>query len=424
MTMLSVEQGVTSPAIHVYGQPRLLAGVAEHGRVDFDHHVSLHGALTLRRRSWLSKALNDVNMLGRGGGAFPVGIKFDAMPQGSSAVVLVNGSEGEPASMKDRVLMRTAPHLVIDGALVVAHALGTRRITIAIHDRAAHDSLRAACKERRDAHRIVLNKANNGFVGGEIRAVINGLNGSAAVPGGRRILPVRQGIDKRPTFASNVETFAQIGLLAGLGVLEFSQVGSADEPGTTLLTMIGDVPFPGVVEVPIGVPISALLPSPGGAPILIGGYHGTWIGNADGLVVNRAQLKAAGVPLNAGVIARTSPGTCVVSEIVRVSDWLAGESAGQCGPCFFGLPAIASGIAAIAAGGGVEPHFRLHRHLDVVPGRGACAHPDGSVQFVRSALSVLDREFRLHAEHGTCGCPSVDILPLPLSGPYPMLGTS
>ncbi|MEO6471974.1 MAG: NADH-ubiquinone oxidoreductase-F iron-sulfur binding region domain-containing protein [Aeromicrobium sp.] len=413
LTLEAEMHEIESPAVHVYGQARLLAGVAEHGRVDFDHHVTLHGAITTRRRSWLSKALNDVNLLGRGGGAFPVNVKFDAMPQGSSTAVLVNGSEGEPASMKDRVLMRTAPHVVIDGALVVAHALGTRRIAIAVHDRASHDSLRAACKERPDARRIVITHTGDGFVGGEIRAVINGLNGSRAVPGGRRVLPVHRGIENRPTFASNVETFAHVGILAGLGVAEFSRVGSADEPGTTLITVIGDVPYPGVAEVPIGVPISALLHSSGNAPVLIGGYHGTWVADTDGLVVNRAKLKAAGVPLNAGVIARTMPGTCVVDEVVRISEWLAGESAGQCGPCFFGLPAIASGIASLAAGGGTEPLAALRRRLGVVPGRGACAHPDGSVQFVGSALSVLDDEFRMHADHGSCGLPTANILRLP-----------
>lgn len=401
------------PAVHAYGQPRLLAGVIEHGRVDHQLHTALHGAANLRSRSWLSAALKDVNLLGRGGAAFPVGTKFDAMPEGDRTAVLANGSEGEPASMKDRVLMRLAPHLVIDGALIVAHALSTHKIFFVVHDRHAFESLSRACQERSDAGHILLSMTQDGFVGGEIRAVINRLDGGAAVPGGRRVLPVDHGIDGHPTFASNVETFAHIAVLAGLGVSGFAQTGSTGEPGTTLLTMLGDVPYPGVIEVPTGVPISGLLPSSADAPVLIGGYHGTWTTNVDGLTINRSQLKAAGLPLNAGVIASISPEVCAVDEVVRVTAWLAGESLGQCGPCFFGLPALAADISAVAAGGGAVSLLSLRRHLDVVAGRGACGHPDGSVRFVRSALGALDREFWLHAEHGACGRPATHQLPLP-----------
>lgn len=406
---------IPTPAIHIYGQPRLLAGVHEHGRVDFIAHTAIHGAPAMRRRDWLTTALRDVNLLGRGGAGFPVAIKLQAMPKGRGSAVLVNGSESEPASMKDRVLMRMAPHLVLDGALIVAGALGTKNITISVHDRAARDSLRSACRERKDARAIDISLSTSGFVGGEVRAVINGLNGSSAVPGGRRVLPVDQGVAGRPTFASNVETFAHIAVLARMGVAEFSHTGSTAEPGTTLLTMVGDVPFPGVIEVPTGVPISALLQSDGNDTVLIGGYHGTWTDDVAGLTVDRAALKAAGTPLNAGVIARLSPGACAVDEVVRVSAWLAGESAGQCGPCYFGLPTIAEGIASLAAGGGTRRLVALRRHLGVVSGRGACAHPDGSVQFVRSALQALHEEFELHAARGGCGRPAAHLLPLPRS---------
>lgn len=413
MTTVLEPAMAAAPAIHIYGQARLLAGVPEHGRVGHAAHVALHGAPSLRRRDWLRGALRDVNLLGRGGAAFPVSIKLDAMPSGRGSAVLVNGSESEPASLKDRVLMRTAPHLVLDGALVVAHALDTSTITISVHDQDAYDSLRAACRERSDARSITISLSTSGFVGGEIRAVISGLNGARAVPGGRRVLPVDQGVAGRPTFASNVETFAHIAVLARMGAADFARTGSTTEPGTTLLTMVGDVPFPGVIEVPTGVPLAALLQSDGHDAVLIGGYHGTWTTDVSGLTVDRAALEAAGSPLNAGVIARISPAACAVDEVVRVSAWLAGESAGQCGPCFFGLPAIASGVAALASGGGTEPLMALRRHLGVVAGRGACAHPDGSVQFVKSALRALDEEFVLHASHGGCGRAGAHILPLP-----------
>ncbi|WP_162891219.1 NADH-ubiquinone oxidoreductase-F iron-sulfur binding region domain-containing protein [Aeromicrobium sp. A1-2] len=413
MTVIAIHPDVAAnPGIHVIGTPRLLAGVIELGRVDHRHHLALHGAPPFRRRIWLSDAMREVNLLGRGGAGFPVSTKLDAMPGRAHATVLVNGSESEPASHKDRVLMTHAPHLVIDGALVMAHALGSRHIVITVHDPGAADSLTAACLERTDADDVQVVRTSDSFVGGEIRAVINGLGGKPAVPSGRKVLPHVHGVDGRSTFASNVETFAHIALLARLGVAEYASVGATTEPGTSLLTVIGDVPHAGVVEVPNGMPLEVLLPGPW-TPVLVGGYHGTWVADLAGLAVDRGALRGAGSPLGAGVIARPHPGTCIVEEVVRVARWLAAESAGQCGPCFFGLPALADDLAAIAAGAGSARVAGAHRRLDLVRGRGACAHPDGSAQFIGSALDALAPELAIHALHGRCGLPASDVLPLP-----------
>jgi NADH:ubiquinone oxidoreductase subunit F (NADH-binding) len=405
----------SEPRVHVgtLGAPRLLAGVDRIGHVDVVHHRSLHGDPTLRSRAWLTRAMREVNLLGRGGAGFPVAVKLESMPSGSSTAILVNGSEGEPASHKDRTLMTAVPHLVIDGALVVAHALGTRTITIAVHDPWAHESLIRAARERRDADVISIVRTRDGFVGGEIRAVINGLNTGSARPGGRRVLPHVQGVAGRPTFASNVETFAQIALLAGMGTADYARTGSPLEPGTSLVTLLGDVVRPGVVEVPNGTPLEMLLPGQADAPVLIGGYHGTWIRTADDLPLTRSTLRAAGAPLGAGVIARPFPGTCVLSEVAAVSRWLATESAGQCGPCFFGLPALADDMQAFADGTGSE--VQAARRLQQVRGRGACAHPDGSVQFMSSAMVALADDIRIHRDHGSCGRPPSAVLPLPRS---------
>lgn len=409
MTVLADHPAASVASI---GEPRLLAGVAEHGRVDHTRHLRLHGTPVLRRRSWLATALEDVNLLGRGGAAFPVAAKLAAMPAGSHVSVLLNGSEGEPASRKDRTLMTYAPHLVIDGAIVAAHALDTHRITIVVHDATAHDSLVRACDERTDAGDVRIVRTHDGFVGGEIRAVVNGLNGDRAVPPGRRVLPHEHGVDRRPTFASNVETFAHVALLARLNTSGYARVGATTEPGTSLLTLIGDTSHHGVVEVPNGTPLSVLLP-PSPAPVLIGGYHGMWVRSAGQLVLDRAALRAAGSPLGAGVIARPHAGTCVVSEVVRVAQWLASESAGQCGPCFFGLPALADDLAALAAGAGPERADAALRRLALVRGRGACSHPDGSALFIGSALETLAPELAIHQHHGTCGLPPSTVLPLP-----------
>ncbi|MEG9224911.1 NADH-ubiquinone oxidoreductase-F iron-sulfur binding region domain-containing protein [Aeromicrobium sp. Sec7.5] len=410
--MTVIDTPTTVPS-RPFGAPRVLAGISPDRALTWTEHRAVHGVPALRPRAWLTDAMRAVNLLGRGGAAFPVAVKLEAMPFGGPMTVLVNGSEGEPASYKDRALMTVAPHLVIDGALVVARALGATAVTVAVHDSRAHASLAAALDERPDADAITVVHTRSGFVAGEIRAVVNGLNTGQARPGGRRDLPHDHGLAGRPTFASNVETFAQVAVLARLGAAGYAAAGTRDEPGTSLVTLVGDVIQAGVLEVANGTRLDALLPGRPGALVLVGGFHGTWVRSTAGLTVDRAALRASGSPLGAGVIARPHADTCVLAEVAVVSQWLADQSAGQCGPCFFGLPALADDVRAFAAGRGSEA--QVVRRAGQVRGRGACAHPDGAVQFMSSAIVALADDIAVHRAHGTCGRPPSTIFPLPRS---------
>jgi len=394
------------PAL-AWGQARLLAGTGG-GRLGLSQHRAVHGLPRTYDAARLAHALEAVRLLGRGGAAFPVATKLRGVARGRRTHVLVNGAEGEPASHKDRVLMRLAPHLVLDGALAVAAALETPWVTVAVQDGEALASMAAAIRERADARSVRLVRHDHGFVGGEVRAVARALSGGPPVPPGRRVLPTVHGVDGRPTFASNVETFAHIALVLGLGVDTYAAVGAVDEPGTTLITLLGDVPHRGVAEVPTGLPLSALVGT-GTGPVLVGGYHGTWLPGPGELAVSRPGLRAAGAPLNAGVLARLPHDTCALGEVSGVAHWLADESAGQCGPCFFGLPAVARTLDQLAAGHHVLPDAL--RRTGLLPGRGACGHPDGAATFVGSALEVLGEEIATHQYHGHCGRPLLGVLP-------------
>ena len=189
-------------------------------------------------------------------------------------------------------------------------------------------------------------------------------------------------------------------------------VGSPTEPGTSLLTLVGDVPRPGVVEVATGQRLATLLPGQDSdpRPVLIGGYHGSWVTDVGDLRVERPRLRDAGVPLNAGVIARLSHDTCALAEVAAVSAWLAEQSAGQCGPCFFGLPAVAHDVAALLRG--IDPGDDLVSRMAQLPGRGACAHPDGAAMFVRTAITTMSAEVETRRRHGTCGRPWLRELPI------------
>lgn len=396
-------------AVWSIGAPRLLAGVADGGTLDLRAHLAAHGPLPGSDLERLLGHLDAVGSLaGRGGAGFPFAAKLRALADGPRRVI-VNGTESEPASRKDRVLLMRAPHLVLDGALAVAAAVGARETVVAVHDETTANRVRAAATERGDARRLRVHVVPGGFVAGEARAVQRAVDGGPALPTGRRTPPTATG-----TLLSNVETFAQLAVLLRLGPHRFAGTGGAEEPGTTLLTVGGAVTRPGVVEIPLGTPLGIVLAA-AGAPdqpqaVVAGGYHGAWLAPIPQLRLSRAGLAAAGGTLGAGVLLVLDHGTCALGELARVTGWLAAQSAHQCGPCHFGLPALARDVAALAAGQPAAGAAFGHAHT--VGGRGACAHPDGAARFVTSALHLLRDETDTHLTRGGCGRPVLGRLPL------------
>jgi NADH:ubiquinone oxidoreductase subunit F (NADH-binding) len=293
----------------------------------------------------------------------------------------------------------------LDGARAVAGVVGARRVLVAITDPDLAEPVRRALASRPDAGLFELHGLfadRDRFVVGEAGALIAALNGAAGVPPGRRVLPTERGVAGRPTLLSNAETFAQLGVLVRLGAARYGSIGAPGEPGSTLLTVSGAVATPGVLEVPLGSSLASAAAAVGAGPsqaVLVGGYHGSWLVPDPNLPLSRAGLAAAGGTLGAGVLAFVGSDTCALAELARVTQWLADQSAKQCGPCSFGLPALAADLRGLLTGQ-VGP--ALARHVGQLAGRGACAHPDGAVRFVRSGLAALAGEVGLHRACGSC----------------------
>ncbi len=390
------------------GPPRLLAGLDRAERLDAAAHLATHGPLPGSDLRLLLGHLDAARLTGRGGAGFPLAAKLRALTGGARRVV-VNGTESEPTSRKDRTLLRRTPHLVLDGALAVAHATGAREVAVAVHDERSAESVRAAAAERPDGRQVRVHLTAGGFVSGEARAVVRALDGGPALPPGRRTPPTATG-----TLVSNVETFAQLALLLRLGPRRFADTGTHAEPGTALLTIGGAVARPGVVEIPLGTPLGIVLAA-AGAPVLpqavvVGGYHGSWLAPLPQLRLGREGVAAAGGTFGAGVVLVLDGATCALGELATVTGWLAAESAGQCGPCRFGLSALAADVAALAAGRpAVAAAFG---HARTVDGRGACSHPSGAARFVTSGLHLLQDEADQHLAYGGCGRPVLGQLPV------------
>jgi NADH:ubiquinone oxidoreductase subunit F (NADH-binding) len=341
-----------------------------------------------------------------------------AVVLGDRPVVIANGAEGEPASAKDRTLLTRAPHLVLDGLQLAAEAVGAADTYIYVTAGPVAQQVRRALAERaaagRDAYRVTLVEAPDTFVAGEESAVVARIAGGRALPRDKAALVVSSGLRGRPTLVQNVETLAQVALIGRHGPDRFRWTGTAAEPGSFLATLGGAVVAPGVYEAPHGIPLGALLDLAGGpaAPlraVLIGGYHGTWVPMADAwlLPVSRAGLAAHGASPGAGVVHALPTALCGLAETARIADYLAGQSARQCGPCRYGLPAMAGELNRLAHGErNPDLPEGVQRLAALVVGRGACHHPDGTARLVRSALRVFADEVDLHLS-GHCSARSV-----------------
>jgi NADH:ubiquinone oxidoreductase subunit F (NADH-binding) len=393
-------------------------------------HQAARGTLPALPRPRVLLDLVEVSGLtGRGGAAFPTHRKLRAVAAGDRPVVIANGSEGEPASGKDRVLLVHAPHLVLDGIQVACHAVGARQAYLYVpREPAVTESVRRALEQRRavrvDAVQVEMVTAPPRFIAGQESAVVARVGGAEALP--RFSVPpvYERGLKNRATLVQNVETLAHMALIVRYGAGWFRSAGTTAQPGTALFTVGGAVAHPGVLEEPVGTRLRVLVEGAGGvtAPMqaaLVGGYHGAWVPapQAFDLTMADESLRRHGASVGAGVVCVLPATSCGVAETARIVRYLADESAGQCGPCLNGLPAIAGGLAELA---GPRPRTDVRADVErwagLVVGRGACAHPDGTVRLVRSALHVFAGEIDLHGQGRCSSAGNRAVLPLP-SGP-------
>ena len=286
-----------------------------------------------------------------------------------------------------------------------------------------------ALRERRDARlrgepRFALVGVPERFITGQESALVSALSGGEAKPT-FRTPPFERGVRRRPTLVQNVETLAHVALIARHGAGWFRHLGTERDPGSALITLSGAVASPGVYEIEQGMALAELLDSAGAteelAAVLIGGYFGSWVpaSQARGLRLSPEHLARHGASLGAGVIVALGASACPVVETARIADYLAGQSAGQCGPCVNGLGAIADTVRQLATGTAIGGARRdLERWTSELPHRGACQYPDGAARFIASALHVFADAFRDHAQRGPCRrCSSIPVLPLPPSSP-------
>jgi NADH:ubiquinone oxidoreductase subunit F (NADH-binding) len=405
---------------HVEGAtlPRLLAGIeGDGGPARLASHERSYGPMPETSAHELIAEVGRAGLRGRGGADFPTARKLEAVAaKRTVSAVIVNGSETEPASHKDKLLMTALPHLVLDGAIAAARAVGAREVIVKLGADGMRSAtvLEDAVRERSDRIPITVVEGSRGYVTGEESAVINFLGGGPAVPTFVPPRPYERGYRRKPTLIQNPETLAQLALIARFGATWFRELGSDPDPGTVLVTISGAVAEPGVYEMAFGTPLRELLDAAGGPvePIqafLIGGYFGNWVRWHDTghLALAREELIGAGLALGSGVLIALGESACGLHESARLARYLADQSARQCGPCVHGLAALADSFAALVSGAASRDELqRMLRWTGEVDKRGACHHPNGATRLIRSSLDTFGDEITLHKQRRCAARPA------------------
>ena len=372
---------------------------------------------TSTRSGGLLEELDASGLTGRGGAAFPTARKAKLIrdQRSHNKFMVVNAMEGEPASHKDRTLLSANPHLVLDGAEFLASIIGAKNIAVCVSrdNPAAVNHLKRAIheRERRSLRgpKLELHTPPWRYVAGEESALVHWLDDNESLPQYRPLRPHILRIGHGPVLVDNAETCAHVGLIGRYGADWFRSLGTEANPGSTLVSVSGAVERPTVVEVALGTPLRSILQAAGAdtdpQAVLLGGYGGSWFDGArvDAPYAN-ATLQPLGATVGAGIIVVLPRNACGIVETQRIAKWMANESARQCGPCAFGLPAITEDLWHLTQNSrdNQAAYQRLVERCGVIEGRGACRHPDGVVRLVRTALEVFASDLESHLRGTHC----------------------
>lgn len=391
-------------------------------------YQALERALAGSREAVL-EAVTASGLRGRGGAGFPVGQKwsFAAGEAASPKYVVANGGEDEPGSFKDRLVMENYPHKILEGTLLAAYAVGASEIVLYVNSLFERSTaqLTAAIEEARSegymgervrgsdfSVSVRIHPGSQEYVAGEDSAALEVIEGRPALPREKPPFPTTAGLYGMPTLVNNVETFAYVPAIVRNGVEWFRSQGTAEQPGTMLFTLPANVRNPGVVELPIGVPLRELIDVHGGGlasgravkGVLPGGPSSGFIRGDDlDVPMDRQSLMDRGSALGCGVLRILEEGECVVEMVDEIAQFFAKESCGQCPTCQMTTATLARIISQVQKGSG---NTAL---LDQIPklgafskGKGFCSLISMPIPPLTSAVRLFPEDFAYHIEQHAC----------------------
>ncbi|MCV7056947.1 NADH-ubiquinone oxidoreductase-F iron-sulfur binding region domain-containing protein [Mycolicibacterium gilvum] len=396
--------------------PRLLR--AEQGTETLAEYRAEGGYVPLDDPATLLDEVDRSGVLGRGGAAFPLAVKLttvrSASLRGVDTVLVANGEEGEPASVKDRWLLRNRPHLVLDGLRLAARIIGARHAHVYLSDEHAEGAVQAALAETTpellDGVTVSVRRVEAGYVAGEETAAVRAINGGPAKPTDKPPRPFEEGVGGLPTAVCNVETLANLPYVHRHGAAGYRGTGTDGSPGTFLATLTGGGIAPGLYELPFGITAGEVIalhgiPAERVRGALMGGY---FAGLLDRRVLDskldHEALRALGSGLGCGAVSVITD-ECPVAVGASVLAYYDRENADQCGSCFNGTAAMAAAAEALRDGtADADDLARLERWSQVLRGRGACATLDAACNIAASMLALFADDVARHADNSCSVC--------------------
>ncbi|MBV5242997.1 MULTISPECIES: NADH-ubiquinone oxidoreductase-F iron-sulfur binding region domain-containing protein [Mycolicibacterium] len=396
--------------------PRLLR--AEQGTETLAEYRAAGGYVAHDDPATLLDEIDRAGVLGRGGAAFPLAVKLttvrSASLRGVDTVLVANGEEGEPASVKDRWLLRNRPHLVLDGLRLAARIIGARHAHVYLSDERAEGAVQAALAETTpdllDGVTVSVRRVEAGYVAGEETAAVRAINGGPAKPTDKPPRPFEEGVGGLPTAVCNVETLANLPYVQRHGADEYRRIGTDGSPGTFLATLTGGGIAPGLYELPFGITAGEVIalhgiPAERVRGALMGGY---FAGLLDRRVLDSTldheALRALGSGLGCGAVSVLTE-ECPVAVGASVLAYYDRENADQCGSCFNGTAAMAAAAEALRDGSAdADDLARLERWSQVLRGRGACATLDAACNIAASMLALFADDVARHADNSCSVC--------------------
>jgi len=377
--------------------------------------------------------VKESSLRGRGGAGFPTGLKWSFMPRQfpGDKYLVCNSDEGEPGTCKDRDIMEFNPHIVIEGMIIAAYAMGIAVGYNYIHGEIFHTYQRfeEALEEARAAGLLGNNILGSGFnfqlhaahgfgayICGEETGLLESLEGKKGQPRFKPPFPASFGLYGKPTTINNTETFAAVPWIIRNGGPAFVACGKPNNGGTKIYSVSGDVELPGNYEVPMGTPFAQLLELAGGVrkghqlkAVIPGGSSSPVLpaGVIMDCTMDYDSIAKAGSMLGSGAVIVMDDSRCMVKSLQRLSYFYMHESCGQCTPCREGTGWLSRVVDRIETGQGRASDMELLNSVaENIQGRTICALGDAAAMPVRAMLKHFMPEFEYHVVHKTCMVPA------------------
>jgi NADH-quinone oxidoreductase subunit F len=401
---------------------RLLRRIGQVDPGSLDSYRAAGGYEMLRRAVALGpqgviRELKDAKLLGRGGAAFPTGVKWEAVATNPVRphYAVCNADESEPGTFKDRVLMEEDPFALLEALTIMGHACGAEqgyiyirgeyplaeaRLQHAVQQARVHGFLGADVMGEGFAFDIEVRRGAGAYIAGEETALFNSIEGKRAEPRNKPPFPAQSGLFGKPTAINNVETLLCVPEILRIGGPAFAGIGTSGSTGTRLFCLSGCVERPGLYEFEFGVTLREVIEAAGGVrdgrplqAVLLGGAAGSFVGpDALDTPLTFEAVRAIGATLGSGVVLVLDDMADVTGLLQRIAQFFRDESCGQCVPCRVGTVRQEELLARMARG---APLGSAERELALLDDIAAVARDASICGLGQTAVSAAVSAVRL-----------------------------